>query len=101
MLPGGIKKLLELVKRVLNEKPSIQSPLIYIVAEDIGTTEIPEYTGVAPLTAESSKSNANEGAGEADPNWSEDIHFESDGTITVVSISYEIYYHSQRRLSLY
>ncbi len=91
-LPGGIGKLLELVNRVLNEKPSITGPPIYIVAEDIGTTEIPEWTGVPLLTAESSKANANEGAGEADPNWSEDIDFESDGTITIVSIQYTIHF---------
>ncbi len=87
-LPGGIGKLLKLIKRL----PDVSDVVIYLVAEDQGTTEISDDGSSPAFTAQVSKAHATEGAGEADPNWFEDIDFEGFGTITVVSIFYELHW---------
>lgn len=72
--------------------PDVDDVVIYPVAEDQGTTEISDDGSSPALTAQVSKAHANEGAGEADPNWSEDIDFEQFGTNTVISIFYELHF---------
>ena len=74
----------------------VDDVIIYIVANDMGTNEITD-TGASPaLTAESSKANANEAAGEADPNWTEDFDFEHSGTITLKAIFFELRWQQKR-----
>lgn len=91
-LPGSLGRLLDLLKRV----PDVDDRVIYPVAEDQGTTEISDDGSSPALTAEVSKTNATEGAAEADPSWSEDIDFEEFGTITVISIYYELHWQQKR-----
>ncbi len=67
-------------------KPNIQEVIIYPVAEDAGVTELaddgtnPPYY---PAVAHSTNANAEATPGIA---WSEDINFEREGTINIISI---------------
>lgn len=66
--------------------PKVTDVIIYPVAEDLGTTEIttdgtsPAYM---PAAAHSTAANAEGTPGVA---WTEDINFEQEGTITLISI---------------
>lgn len=93
---SSLSAIKTVVDSLLARQVTINAPPIYIVAEDIGTTEISDDGSSPALTAESSKSNANETAGEADPNWSEDIDFEPGGTTTIISIFYELHWQQKR-----
>jgi len=66
--------------------------VIYIVAEDMATTEGDDDGSNPALTTEVSKTCASEAAAESDPSWSEDIDFEQTGTITVISIFHELHW---------
>lgn len=67
-------------------KPNVQEVIIYPVAEDAGVTELaddgtnPPYY---PPAAHSTNANAEGTPGVA---WTEDIDFEQEGTITIISI---------------
>lgn len=69
-----------------NGKPNIQEVVIYPVAEDAGVTEAAD-DGLAPafypVAAHSTNANAEGVPGVA---WMEDIDFEQEGTINIISI---------------
>jgi len=107
---GTTRSIIAYVKGILNQlanatfgldalkhtQHEVDDVAVYFVAEDQGTTEISDDGTSPALTAEVSKTNANEAAGMADPSWSEDINFEQDGTITVISIFYELHWQQKR-----
>lgn len=67
-------------------KPNVQDVIIYPVAEDAGTDELAD-DGTAPAhypaAAHSTNANAEGAPGVA---WTEDVDFEQEGTITIISI---------------
>jgi len=81
---------------ILNIQAQVNDVVIYVVAEDMGTTEGADDGTNPALTSEVSQANANEAAGVATPAWTEDINFEQDGTITVVSIFYGLRWQMKR-----
>jgi hypothetical protein len=67
-------------------KPNVQDVVIYPVAEDAGVTELADDGSAPayyPAAAHSTNANAEGAPGVA---WSEDINFEQEGTITIISI---------------
>ena len=74
----------------ITKKLEVQEVVIYPAAEDRATTEL-DGDGTSPnYLAESSQLNADEAAGMASPAWTEDIDFEQNDTITIISIYAEL-----------
>lgn len=70
----------------LDGKPNVQEVIIYPVAEDAATTELTDdgtSPAYYPAVAHSTTANAEGTPGVA---WSEDIDFEQEGTINIISI---------------
>lgn len=74
----------------ITKKLEVQEVVIYPAAEDRAATEL-DGDGTSPnYLAESSQLNADEAAGMSSPAWTEDIDFESAGTITIIAIYAEL-----------
>lgn len=87
---------LDLIDDIKSQKIEVQDVVIYPTAEDMATTEL-DSDGTSPnYLAESSQSNDDEEAGEANPAWAEDIDFERAGTITVISIYAELHWSQKQ-----
>ena len=85
----------DLVGKILDlktEKFEVHDVVIYLAAEDRATTELDSDGSSPNYLPESSQSNANEAAGEANPAWIENFDFEQNGTITVISIYAELHW---------
>lgn len=70
--------------------------VIYPVAEDISTTEVSDDGTSPALLAEVSNANANEAAGEATPQWTEDIQIDEEGIAQLISIYFELHWQQKR-----
>ena len=74
----------------------VSDVVLYIGAEDMGTTEGTD-DGTAPaLLSEVSKTCASESAAQSDPAWSEDWSLEQFGTTTILSIYYDLEWQMKR-----
>jgi len=69
--------------------------IIYPVAEDISTTELSDDGSSPLLTAQVQQANKTEAEGIATPAWTEDINFEQNGTVTLLSIYFGLYWQQQ------
>ncbi len=95
---GALRRVFDETTVLYNEKGKIHEVadvIIYPVAEDIGTTEISDDGSSPALLGAVSDVHVTEGAAEADPAWLEYIDFEQLGTITIISIYYELHWQQQ------
>ena len=81
---------------ILDTQREVIDAVVYIVAEDMSTTEGSDDGSSPALTSEVSQANANEAAGVAAPAWTEDIDLEQEGTITTISIFYDLNWQMKR-----
>ncbi|GAG90679.1 unnamed protein product, partial [marine sediment metagenome] len=100
-LYGALRRIFDETTVVYNEKGKIHEVadvVIYPVAEDLGTAELDDDGSSPALLGAVSDIHITEGAAVADPAWTEDINFEQLGTITILSIYFEL--HWQQRLTV-
>jgi len=67
-------------------KPNVQEVIIYPVAEDAGITELAQDGSDPPWYPAAANSTAANAEGAPGVAWSEDIDFEQEGTINIISI---------------
>ncbi len=98
---GALRKIFDENTVLYNEKGKVHEVadvIIYPVAEDMATTEIDDDGTSPALTGAVSDVHITEAAAMADPAWLEYIDFEQLGTITIISIYYEL--HWQQRFTV-
>ena len=79
----------------LSGKPNVHDVVIYLVAEDAGVIELAD-DGSSPAFYPAAAASTNVvGEVNAVVAWTEDINFEQDGTITVISIYAEFEWQTQ------
>lgn len=80
---------------VMTSKPNVHDVVIYSVAEDAGVIELVD-DGSAPAFYPVAAASTNAvGEGAAVAAWTEDVNFEQEGTITIISIYAEFEWQSR------
>lgn len=101
-VPADGVSLAEVLRQIYNDLvsasnalPRVQELLVYPVAEDLDVTELTD-TGASPafmpVAAASTNSNSEAAPGVA---WTEDVDFEQQGTVTVISFYAEFEWQSR------
>lgn len=85
---GSVLERLEDIRAEVDDTPKVYDVIIYPVAEDIGTTVLAD-DGSSPAYMPAAAASTTAGVGAPATAWSEDINFEQEGTLTVISIYLE------------
>jgi hypothetical protein len=82
----GTVKIAQVFYDVGGAYPTVKDNVIYLVAEDLGTTELTDNGDTPVYLGEISETHATEGAGESSPAWTEDYNLEQAYTYTLISM---------------
>jgi len=85
-LATSIAAILAAIGAMNDAKPNVQEVIIYPVAEDAGTDELAQDGSDPPWYPAAAHSTATNAEGAPGVAWVEDIDFEQEGTITIISI---------------
>jgi len=87
--------VLERLEDLLDQIPTSGDVVVYLAAEDLGTTEISDDGTDPALLGEVSQTNKTEAEGIATPAWTEDYDLEQQGTMNLLSIFFALRWQSK------